>query len=105
VIGVNAVALKEAQALGIGGQALVVLKLVGMPGLIIKHENTSFRGDYSNYRSHSQERRKAMNENENKQNDKLVELFGKMNDEQRALWIAVGDGMVMAQDIIERRAS
>ena len=43
-----------------------------------------------------------MNENENKQNDKLVELFGKMNDE---LWIAVGDGMVMAQDIIERRAS
>ena len=46
-----------------------------------------------------------MNENENKQNDKLVELFGKMNNEQRALWIAVGDGMVMAQDIIERRAS
>ena len=46
-----------------------------------------------------------MNENEKKQNDKLVELLKKMNDEQRALWMAVGDGMVMAQDIIERKAS
>lgn len=46
-----------------------------------------------------------MNENEKKQNDKLIELFKKMNDEQRALWFAVGDGMVMAQDIIERKAS
>lgn len=46
-----------------------------------------------------------MNENEKKQNDKVTELFKKMNDEQRTLWIAIADGMIMAQDIIERKAS
>ena len=46
-----------------------------------------------------------MNENEKKQQNKIYEIVKKMSDEQQALWFAIADGMIMAQDIIERKAS
>ncbi len=46
-----------------------------------------------------------MSEQEKKQSDKLIEMFKKMDEEQRRLWLAVADGMLIAQDIFERKAS
>lgn len=47
----------------------------------------------------------TINKGEKELMDSISDKLKKMNDEQQALWIAVADGMVMAQDIIERRAS
>lgn len=47
----------------------------------------------------------TINKGEKELMDSISDKLKKMNDEQRALWIAVGEGMVIAQEIIERRAS
>ena len=45
-----------------------------------------------------------MSEQEKKQNEEIIKKFMRMSDEQKKLWMAVGDGMLMAQDIMERKA-
>ena len=46
-----------------------------------------------------------MSEQEKRQNKEIMEKFMRMTDEQKKLWLAVGDGMLMGQDILDGKAS
>lgn len=97
---IGRIAFKEAQALGIGGQPVIIRELIGIPRLVERHEITSLRGEHS-----TRKEKRQMSEQEKRQNKEIMEKFMRMTDEQKKLWLAVGDGMLMAQDILDGKAS
>lgn len=46
-----------------------------------------------------------MNDKEKSQVDSIAEKFGKMDESQKALLCAYGDGLLAAQEIMEQKAA